>query len=155
MLTAPPTRRTLLAMIWLALTVVGLGLPQLLIVCRGDDGAVHLEFWHDPAECCHEQSAREPWLGAFSAGADERGDEPGQAHGRAPGCEHQDLAIGPLPTPRPITVRVPPLSFTAWLPEPPRSPERTYAVPIDQPPGTGPPRLAALLRQLAATHLLV
>ncbi|MCB9886146.1 MAG: hypothetical protein H6838_11680 [Planctomycetes bacterium] len=146
---APRSHRTLSAMVWLALTVLALGLPQVLIVCHGHDGSVHLEFWHDPADCCHPQERAHAAEHAHEHDHQQPGAE------RAPGCEHEHLAIGPLRTSRPAATKLPPLQFAAWLPVPPRAPTLAHAEPVAQPPSTGPPPTAALLRQLAATHLLL
>ena len=52
---------------------------------------------------------------------------------RAPGCEHEHLAIGPLRTSRPAATKLPPLQFAAWLPVPPRAPTLAHAEPVAQP----------------------
>ena len=147
-LSRAPAQRTALA--WLALLVLGLGLPQLLIVCRGHDGSVQLAFQHDPAECCHGEH-----------GADEsrqRVADPDLPHpglDRAPDCEHEDLAIGMAPTPRPFSAKAPPLQLTHVLPPIPATHPRDTDDRAGPPPATGPPRAAAHLRHVTTTRLLL
>lgn len=140
-------------MAWLALCVLGLGLPQLLIVCRGDDGSVQLEFAHGPHDCCHEDEG----LVGHAQSRDDRHTDHGDAEHqeRAPDCEHEELAVGPTPMPKVVAFAVPPAVLAAVLPVPPRVPHSASRPRAELPPATGPPGQTAHLRRLSATRLLL
>jgi hypothetical protein len=151
-----PIHRPLpLALVCLAVLLLGFGLPHFLVRCTDHTGIARIEFVHTPGTCCDHGDGSLPHEDAATLAGEhehERG-EPRLAQLRH--CEHDDLAVdvAPAPTPQsfpaahdvPLCARLPILAeLAAADPAAPR-----------HPPATGPPRHDPGLLRLATTHLLL
>lgn len=121
------------ALALLAVWVTALGLPRLIVACRGADGASRLEFVHAPGHCCHDDH------GHRTAANDGTGrDRPAATADEH--CSHTEFTLELAPQPRDagtIALAPPPcVGRAAFAPSPGTT---TRALP-PRPPATGPPR---------------
>jgi hypothetical protein len=143
--------RTLL---WLALSMLVLGLPRLLVVCHGPHCHGQIEFVHVAGSCCghagpdhrdpvHRDTKAERRVGPTCGTQDHDGDD----------CEDVSLDVDENAPPKPVY-----LDFDAYALAPPP----VFAVvpcavhaSATAPPATGPPRVGQGITLRQSTLLLL